>query len=225
MGRKKNTDQRKNIESVAFNLFVKMNYDDISLAQIANDAGISKSLLQRYYKKKEDLLYEIILKITYFEYKFLYLKIGYVVDGNLFFAFAERLLFNTYEMKMPHLFKASHADISYILRIMRGSFFILDEFPFETKNMKEQSERDKFYLYTFLGTLNMIIFARNEADLPDYTMNDCLDIALNDYYSHIGLDIEQTEKIMSESYRLVDDLFCEEFFKYLMAECFAVHPD
>lgn len=225
MGRKKNIDQRNNIESVAFNLFVKMNYDDISLAQIANDAGISKSLLQRYYKKKEDLLYEIILKITYYEYDFLFNKLGCGIEGNLFFAYAERLLFNTYEMKMPHLFNASHADISYILRIMRGSFYILDEFPLEMKNIKENSKSDKVYLYTFLGTLNMLTFARNEADLPDYTMNDCLDIALNDYYSHIGLDIEQTEKIMSESYRLVDDLFCEEFFKYLMTECFAVHPD
>ncbi|MCD8317095.1 MAG: TetR/AcrR family transcriptional regulator, partial [Eggerthellaceae bacterium] len=53
MGRPKNTELKKRIEETAFRLFTEYGYDKTSYSMIARECGISKNLVQYYFKKKE----------------------------------------------------------------------------------------------------------------------------------------------------------------------------
>ena len=56
----RNLERRREILSSAFRLIEGATYDKVSLSDIAKGAGINKSLLQRYYPQKIDLIKEML---------------------------------------------------------------------------------------------------------------------------------------------------------------------
>lgn len=60
----KNEERRTVILASAYRLFSQYDYEDVSLAMIAKESGISKSLLQKYYAQKknivEAMLYDVL---------------------------------------------------------------------------------------------------------------------------------------------------------------------
>ncbi|WEV40864.1 TetR/AcrR family transcriptional regulator [Lactobacillus sp. ESL0684] len=60
MTRKRNLEQRRQILEVAYRLFKVYGVSGVSTQMIANEAGISKSLLQAYYPYKRDLNDDVI---------------------------------------------------------------------------------------------------------------------------------------------------------------------
>ena len=65
------------IAQIALDLFEKQSYNQISMNEIAQKAGVSKGTLFNYYKNKEDLFMSLLLKgyQSYFEQLILNLKL------------------------------------------------------------------------------------------------------------------------------------------------------
>lgn len=64
----RNIEKRNEILTVAYNYFSEAAYNKVSLADIANGAGINKSLLQHYYSQKSDIMMALLdemLNISY----------------------------------------------------------------------------------------------------------------------------------------------------------------
>lgn len=57
---RQSTGKRGEILGVAYELFSQTDYDEVPLANIANGAGISKSLLQHYYPQKIDIVKDLL---------------------------------------------------------------------------------------------------------------------------------------------------------------------
>lgn len=57
---KKSEITKKNIFNSATKLFIKKNYDEVRISDIAKDSGIDAALVMRYFKSKENLYTEII---------------------------------------------------------------------------------------------------------------------------------------------------------------------
>jgi TetR/AcrR family transcriptional regulator len=56
--------RRKYILNVAEKLFFLKGYDEISMNDIAREAGLNKSIIYRYFKNKESLYFAIVLRGT-----------------------------------------------------------------------------------------------------------------------------------------------------------------
>jgi len=62
--KQKNEQRRKYILDVAEKLFFLKGYDDVSMNDIAREAGLNKSVIYRYFKNKESLYFAIVLRGT-----------------------------------------------------------------------------------------------------------------------------------------------------------------
>jgi len=54
------TQRKRQIVEAALTLFAELGYDNASISEIAEKAGISKGLIYNYFRSKEDLLLEVI---------------------------------------------------------------------------------------------------------------------------------------------------------------------
>ena len=57
----KKEQRRKYILNVAEKLFFMKGYNDVSMNDIAREAGLNKSVIYRYFKNKESLYFAIVL--------------------------------------------------------------------------------------------------------------------------------------------------------------------
>lgn len=62
--KQKNEQRRKYILNIAEDLFFMKGYDDVSMNDIAREAGLNKSVIYRYFKNKESLYFAIVLRGT-----------------------------------------------------------------------------------------------------------------------------------------------------------------
>ncbi|MEN4019181.1 MAG: TetR/AcrR family transcriptional regulator [Methanobacterium sp.] len=60
----KKEQRRKYILNVAEKLFFMKGYNDVSMNDIAREAGLNKSVIYRYFKNKESLYFAIVLRGT-----------------------------------------------------------------------------------------------------------------------------------------------------------------
>ncbi|MBU3154257.1 TetR/AcrR family transcriptional regulator [Clostridium estertheticum] len=94
MSRQKNMKKRNEILSIAFILFSKKEYNEVAMKDIADNAHISKSLLQYYFPQKKDIvaimLTDLLQKsFEYIDYRFVNIKnihLKLSVYTNLFFS-------------------------------------------------------------------------------------------------------------------------------------------
>ena len=71
MARAKNNEMRKKILDTAYDLFLERGYDNVLMKEIAGACGITPTLLQHYYPKKEDLLVQIVYTFIFRTSEFL----------------------------------------------------------------------------------------------------------------------------------------------------------
>lgn len=75
---RQNKEKRSEILKVSYELFGQMDYDEVSLANIADGAGISKSLLQHYYRQKLDVVKDLLSALLGIAFSFM----GNTADGE-----------------------------------------------------------------------------------------------------------------------------------------------
>ncbi|WP_310830225.1 TetR/AcrR family transcriptional regulator [Paenibacillus pedocola] len=93
MARSKNLEKRNEILKIAYRMFCEKGYEHVFIREIADEAGISKALVQHYFAKKSDILevmLEEILEVSFryindivTEQESIYLRLS--VYTNLFF--------------------------------------------------------------------------------------------------------------------------------------------
>ncbi len=64
MREQRKEQRRKYVMNIAEKLFFKKGYDEVSMNDIANEAGLNKSIIYRYFKNKESLYFAIVLRGT-----------------------------------------------------------------------------------------------------------------------------------------------------------------
>jgi len=64
MREQRKEQRRKYVMNIAEKLFFRKGYDEVSMNDIANEAGLNKSIIYRYFKNKESLYFAIVLRGT-----------------------------------------------------------------------------------------------------------------------------------------------------------------
>lgn len=64
MREQRKEQRRKYVMDIAEKLFFRKGYDEVSMNDIANEAGLNKSVIYRYFKNKESLYFAIVLRGT-----------------------------------------------------------------------------------------------------------------------------------------------------------------
>ena len=75
MARQKNQELRQEILKAAYQRFMRDDYNNILLKDIAADCGISVSLLHHYFPTKADIIINIILLFLLFLYAVVFIRI------------------------------------------------------------------------------------------------------------------------------------------------------
>lgn len=211
MARKKNTLKRKEVATVAYRLFIEQGYEETNLSQIAKGCDISKSLLQRYYVKKEDILLDVMDRIINACYCFILEIISQTLDETEFFSVAERLIMLAYSSKLLPIAMAICKDMNLVFMIMKMLIKQLF-FPDELAEMEWQIHR-KVPLYSFMGNISMLIVASRSGEL-DITIESGLEISLKHYYYDIGIREPKVTELIDLSRSLVTEQTCKNFIDY-----------
>ena len=160
----KNTEKREEILRVAYSLLSEYDYNKVTLGQIAEGAGISKSLLQHYYYRKSDIMDAIINDIL--TRTFEYYSKNTVYTGSLFQEISDfNMLFFTAVAKdrsMEHFITMSVSSSELLeiwIDVITKWFWEIDEerpYPFlRLLSAISFSMAGTMYLYTHRDELGL----------------------------------------------------------------------
>ncbi|MDO4619447.1 MAG: helix-turn-helix domain-containing protein [Lachnospiraceae bacterium] len=210
----KNLQKRTDILHAAYHLFAEFGYEATSLSMIAGEADISKSLLQSYYRKKSDLIKELISDILRNSYSYMehfhtlsadpFEKIS--CYNTLFFAgvSTDKTLeqFITVSVSSPELLDIWIESITAWLWDFSGSR--------KYSYLKVRAAIS----FSMAGSMHLYI-RRNELGL------DYIQICENHIRSILGYLRESSgtiEKICAETNRSLTQLDAEDFIRYCKRE-------
>jgi len=98
MAREKNNELRQKILFTAYHLFLEQGYDSVSTKEIAQTCGITPSLLQHYFPKKEVLLFHIVYNIITCVKQYIYKRFSneYEKDPKLYYPLSFSLFYHLF---------------------------------------------------------------------------------------------------------------------------------
>ncbi|MGX8699863.1 TetR/AcrR family transcriptional regulator [Caproiciproducens sp.] len=208
----KNIEKRQEVLKVAFKRFSEADYTDVYLKDIAEDAGINKSLLQHYYPQKYSIMKELIDELMSTSFVFLDEQIS--EDTNIYIKLA------SYTMM---LWNAADANRK-LDRLLGNAFreedifdYLIESVYSWIKEMRYRS-RAKFEL----PDLRIALFFSISGGMKLYSKRDKLNISVNSICKEIdsafmrilGCSEAKIEANLTETERIAGDVDLDSFYSY-----------
>lgn len=203
MARQKNTELREKIIMVAYKLFYTKGYDKIKMIDIARECDISKSLLQHYFPKKDNLIIEIFNGLiersyTYVETQFPEIMEDKVLANSIFYHLYYELLTrdNNKLLKMYHV-------------ILGNTDLLCQACDFAFKqayaNKSAESMNDKLSDYIINGAFSQLFTLYLNGRLL-LSVREIVNIALLSHYRFL----EYPQKKIDNFFTIIDQLLTQE---------------
>ncbi len=160
MARSKNIEQRQSILSKALQMFYERGVDAVMMKEIAKESGISVSLLNHYFPRKEEILVQIFYNMIHTVLGFAKENVtvcaketdnpGILMVSAFYYLFYDILLRDNKRLLMIYTVVLYNAPL--LQRATDRTFKMGEEFP-----ELPLSNEGKFGLYTVNGAMSQIV--------------------------------------------------------------------
>lgn len=218
MARSKNTELRNQILVNAYQMFYEDGVDNVLMKDIADQSGISVSLLHHYYRRKEDLLvhifYDMLYKIRTYILEDMKLDPGALGENAIVYPGVLYTIF--YDTLMR--------DNNHLLRIYTGLLYDTEllrqitDYAFTSlipPAALPSDNRSRLSMYTLNGALSQVVCIYLDSALP-LDLKATLRSLIGVYFGGCGRTQEEQEKLLKLVDRLLPQPVLDGFYtKYL----------
>jgi len=210
LSRQPNIVQREAIIRASYTLFLENGYEAVTTRRIAEECGISRSLLHHYYNKKEEIILEVFGWIASKLSEFWFSKTsmsdrmpGYGVYGaNIL------LRIGDHRSGMERLFVDIARDgdltIQFILNLMKATKRIDNEKLVTNEDIGS---------FIFFNTFMHLILLRDK-DLIEASTQQIIDMSLRTHYLYIGYTEDFIKDTFTRVKQINIDAYIIEFIEY-----------
>lgn len=208
MARQRNNEIRQKILEAAYNKFTELGFETVLIKDIAEECGISKSLLHHYFSTKKDIVIHIIFDMlsktetfvmdNYGDYLKNHTEYSVVYNSMLLNLFYDILSRNNNKLLRMYVFVLCDANLMY--KVIDYSIDRLIPFT-ELKNTFEK----RYGLFVLNGSLAQTVLLYLNNNLA-YRLTDAIDKLLVSYYRSLGF----TDKQQKELINIVRDKISED---------------
>lgn len=202
MARKKNMVQREIIIETAYRLFYEKGYEGVTVKEIAEDCGISSSLLQHYFNKKEDLTIEIFYNLIQRIYAFIDDALPEVEKTSTRIAIFYRLFYEVLTVDNSKLLKIYYVVLSNAELLSRSTDYAVAQ-PTSLSTGKTLVENIGLYLLNGLFSQLFTLHLKNQLHLDTRAI---VNIALYAYFNFLQFSAEE----IGDTIKFIDDFLTIE---------------
>lgn len=215
MGRKKNLKQRDNIVITAYRMFYHRGYDNVTVKEIASECGITPSLLQHYFNKKEDIVIEIFYDLVMKVFTFIEDEIPDEQDIQMLTAMFYRLF---YEALTADNNKLLH--IYYVILVNADLLSHATDYALShSAHSMGSTLNENLSVYLLNGMLSQLFTLHLNRRLQ-FGVSEVVNIALYAYFSFLRFKPVETEKAIVYIDSLMTKERIDTFIKDYIADTF-----
>ncbi len=207
MARSRNTELREKILSTAFTMFYEKGVDRVLMKEIANECEISVSLLNHYFRRKEDMLVHIFYDMIHKVYIFIEHNLEIPLESQPEYAVVRCGLF--YHLFYDILCRENNKLLNLYTVILYNTPLLRDatDFAFRLPSIpKFLSDAEfRFSAYVLNGSLSQIVNVYLSSPLS-VDIRNLLDRLLQSYYESLGFTPQQRVELGN----IINDLLTDE---------------
>lgn len=219
MARAKNMELRQKLLQCALKMFLEKGYENILMKEIAAECDISLSLLQYYFKKKEDILVHIFYDML--------IKDAEYIDENLLNAIEQsdadkdavylgvfyRLFYGVLGISNHQLLKM-YTPILYDTQLLKRVSDYMFEHDART-NQKLNTYRKRMGGYVLNGCLAQFV-AIYLSDPLSTSLEKIVDDALRVCYGYLNVSSEEQERTIGSVNTVLTQQNIQQFYEAYM---------
>lgn len=214
MARQKNQELRQEILKAAYQRFMRDDYNNILLKDIAADCKISVSLLHHYFPTKADIIiniiYDLLMKMELFLEQKIPGKVRFLNETTAFNELISRMFVDVLvrnNNQMLHFYSYVLCDARLMNRVVDFCFTYLTPAP----ELKDSFEK-RYELYVYYGSFAQTVLLYLDNRLPTSLYE--ASIALHRrWYLSLGYSLDMCKKIQGELDEITDRRFLDEFYQ------------
>ncbi len=219
MAKAKNDATRQKILSAAYKRFIDNGFENVTLKDIASDCGISLSLLQHYYRKKEMILTHITYDIIYKVLTFYKTRVALTLPGDEYSPHLADTIF--YDL-FYSLLRADNFRLLKVYRWVLNNATLLSEGTVLCKDFlgelygvsKEDEYEIPFGTYIFNGTLSQLMALYFVKDTLTTPLDNILKLARTVYFRYYKFSDKIQRQIFAQTDAIVTSELKQELYDY-----------
>lgn len=219
MAKVKNEATRQKILCTAYKRFVDYGYENVLLKDIATDCGISLSLLQHYYRKKEMILTHIVYDMVY---KVLSFQKSHVAPELLDGPYSAHLADTVFYELFYSLFRADNYRLLKVYKWVLNNASMLNEGILLCKDFLAElygllaDERYEIPVgtYVFNGTMSQLIALYFIRDTMTAPLDDLLKLARTVYFRYYKLSEKAQKELFAAAEAIATPELKQELRNY-----------
>lgn len=223
MARAKNNEMRKQILDTAYDLFLERGYDNVLMKEIAAACGITPTLLQHYYPKKEDLLVQIVYTFIFRTAEFLEKNPSLFVKEDEFYTeplwtgMYYRLLYTLLCKDNLRLLRLYTGVLFNARLLQRGLSLSIERLNLGNRLGVDFGSSASPKTYILNGILSQLIalYLRDGALIVEH--ETVVNIALRTYYRYCRITHEEEREIFQILDQQLSRELIQEYLKFCMA--------
>lgn len=218
MARPKNMLKRNEILKIAYSMFCEKGYEQVFIREIADEAGISKALVQHYFTKKSDILEAMLQEILEVSFSYvnriltpqesIYLQLS--VYTNLFFQTS--ILQKDLRRFIENIITDKALLTLWINIVHRWLSTI------KTEEMAHVPERDFQIALSFaMAGGTELLLQQEELDIP---VSFIAEQMLTSFMRILNASAESAQNVIAQSKNLLMNFDSDEFNQYCIQQIF-----
>lgn len=219
MARQKNQELRQEILKAAYQRFMRDDYNNILLKDIAADCGISVSLLHHYFATKADIIiniiYDLLRKIQLFIIQKNPEDVGFLNATTAFYELIDRMFVDVLvrnNNQMLRIYTYVLCDAKLMNKVI--DFCITNLAP--SPELKDKFEK-RYEIYIYYGSFAQVVLLYLKNRLPTSLYETSIALYQRRYLS-LGYSLDECEKIQSRLDEITNQAFLDEFYQeYLLS--------
>lgn len=207
MARQRNNEIRQKILESAYKRFTQSDFDSTYMKDIAEDCGISTSLLNHYFPTKNDIvihiIYDLLIKIesfimeNYDEHFKNHREKAIAYNVIILQLFYDVLLRNN--NKMLRMYRPIQTDANLMNKVIDYSIARLIPFP----ELKDTFEK-RYGIYLLHGSLAQVVILYLDNNLA-FKLTDAIDRLFISYFRSLNFTDKEQEELISFSNNLINE--------------------
>lgn len=212
MAPERNIKKRQDILKVSFRMISEAGYDNVLLKDIANNAGISKSLLQHYFPKKSSIIKALLQDLLSVSFRFAEQLIpaeeGIFQRFSLYTALFFKALSENERLDRMYISILSDKDLLNIWVEAAVSWAVE---PYHDLGNAGDEEKLRIGLYYGLSGGGELYMHRNELQIDTFFIAAQMNASMMWMF---GYSEKEIKRILKRSVEMFDDNTVELYHKY-----------